>query len=189
MYSFNKFFIKIAEKYDIPPKLCWNLNSNEIESLLLNKLDLSKISLNKRNNCMIEYSIKGETFFYDKDAEKLINSLVLEDININSKLKGMPVCPGFVKGTVKIIEKIEDIYKMKEGDILVSHITYPTLVPAMKKASAIITNVGGFICHAAIIARELGIPCVVGTKYATKVLHDGDLVEVDADKGIIKILK
>jgi phosphohistidine swiveling domain-containing protein len=78
---------------------------------------------------------------------------------------------------------------MEKEDILVSQITYPSLLPAMKKAGAIITNVGGVICHAAIIARELNIPCIVGTKFATKVLKDGDLVEVDADTGVVRILE
>ena len=78
---------------------------------------------------------------------------------------------------------------MKKGDILVSIATNPNLVSAMKKASAIITNAGGLTCHAAIVSRELNIPCIVGTKVATKVLKDGDLVEVDADEGMVKILK
>ena len=79
--------------------------------------------------------------------------------------------------------------KMEKGNIMVAHTTFPALIPAMKKAAAIVTDDGGITCHAAIVARELKIPCVVGTKIATQVLKDGDLVEVDADKGIVKILK
>ncbi|MBU1164087.1 hypothetical protein KKA15_00820 [Patescibacteria group bacterium] len=75
---------------------------------------------------------------------------------------------------------------MNQGDILLSETTYPALVPAMKKAGAIITNVGGLTCHAAIVSRELKIPCVVGTKIATKVFKDGDKVEVLATRGIIR---
>jgi pyruvate,water dikinase len=67
--------------------------------------------------------------------------------------------------------------------------TRPEYVPLMKKAAGIITDEGGITCHAAIVSRELKIPCVIGTKIATKVLKDGDMVEVDADKGIVKILK
>jgi len=90
---------------------------------------------------------------------------------------------------VKIVESVEDIKKMNKGDILLSETTYPALLPAMKIAGAIITNIGGLTCHAAIVSRELGIPCVIGTKIATKVLRDGDLVEVDADKGVVRIIK
>lgn len=79
--------------------------------------------------------------------------------------------------------------KVKEGDILVTFMTTPVFVPAMEKAAAIVTDEGGILCHAAIVSRELGIPCVIGTKIATKVLKDGDFVEVDANRGIIKIIE
>lgn len=87
------------------------------------------------------------------------------------------------------METVDDMKKMEKGNILLSETTYPVLVPAMKLAGAIVTNVGGLTCHAAIVSRELKIPCVVGTKIATKVLRDGDLVEVDANKGVIKKIK
>ena len=78
---------------------------------------------------------------------------------------------------------------MPKGAVVVSGMTNPQLVPYLKKASAIITDEGGLTCHAAIAARELGIPAVVGTQNATQVLKDGDLVEVDANKGVVRILK
>jgi len=78
---------------------------------------------------------------------------------------------------------------MKKGDILVAAMTSPDYILAMKKASAIITDEGGMTCHAAIVSRELGIPCIVNTKIATRVLKDGDLVEVDTKKGVINIFK
>jgi pyruvate,water dikinase len=79
--------------------------------------------------------------------------------------------------------------KMETGDVLVSISTQPDLLPAMKKAVAFITDQGGVTSHAAIVAREMNTPCVIATKIATQILRDGDLVEVDADKGIVKILK
>ena len=78
--------------------------------------------------------------------------------------------------------------KFKRGDILVSPATNPNILPVMKIAAAIITDEGGITCHAAIVSREFKIPCVVGTKIATKVLKDGDLVEVDAEKGVVRKL-
>ncbi len=80
----------------------------------------------------------------------------------------------------------EDMAKLQQGDVLVSVATNPALLPAMKKASAIVTNMGGLTCHAAIVSRELGIPCVIGTKIATKWLKDGDKIEVDANTGIVR---
>ena len=80
--------------------------------------------------------------------------------------------------------------KIKNGDVMVSIQTMPELLPAMKKAAAFVTDMGGITSHAAIVSREMKTPCIVGTRVATKVLRDGDLVEVDANKGIVrKILK
>ena len=79
--------------------------------------------------------------------------------------------------------------KLKDGDVLVTNMTTPNYLVAMKKAVAFITDEGGITCHAAIIAREMKKPCIIGTKNATKVLKDGDLVEVDANKGIVRKLK
>jgi pyruvate, water dikinase len=96
---------------------------------------------------------------------------------------------GKVSATVKIVNVASDMDKMKLGDIIVSVATTPEIVKAMKKASAFITDEGGITCHAAIVARELKKPCIIGTKIATKVLKDGDLVEVDANRGEVKIIK
>ena len=77
---------------------------------------------------------------------------------------------------------------MNAGDILVSIATRPEMLPVMKKAAAIVTDEGGITCHAAIVSRELKIPCIVGTQTATSVLKDGDKVEVDTEKGVVKTL-
>ena len=78
---------------------------------------------------------------------------------------------------------------VSEGDILVSPMTTPNFLPAMKKAAAFVTDEGGIMCHAAIVAREMKKPCVIGTKFATQIFKDGDMVEVDANTGIITIIK
>ncbi|WP_457591325.1 pyruvate, water dikinase [Geoglobus sp.] len=100
-------------------------------------------------------------------------------------LKGLGASPGIGSGKVKVIMSEKEINKIEEGDILVTTMTTPDMVPAMKKASAIITDEGGLTCHAAIVSRELGVPAVVGTKEATKVLKDGMVVTVDGEKGIV----
>ncbi len=106
-----------------------------------------------------------------------------------SKLEGDCASPGKVRGVVAIINNPEENKKIEQADILVSLMTNPNLMPAIRKAKAIVTDYGGLTCHAAIVAREFGIPCIVGTKIATQVLKDGDLVEVDATHGIVNILK
>lgn len=104
-------------------------------------------------------------------------------------LKGIGASAGITKGKVKIILDHSQNSKMKEGDILVTEMTNPLFVPAIQKAKAIVTNIGGLTSHAAIIARELGIPCVVGTKNATKILKDGNKIKVDGTKGKVALIK
>lgn len=100
-------------------------------------------------------------------------------------LKGLPAAPGIGRGTVKIIKDITEIDLIKEGDVLVTTMTNPDMVPAMKKAKAVVTDEGGRTCHAAIVSRELQIPCIVGSKTATKDLKDGMQITVDAIRGIV----
>ena len=100
-------------------------------------------------------------------------------------VKGLGASPGIGIGKVKVILSEEEISKVEEGDVLVTTMTTPDMVPAMKKAAAIVTDEGGMTCHAAIVSRELGVPAVVGTKNATKVLKDGMIVTVDGDKGVV----
>jgi len=103
-----------------------------------------------------------------------------------SELKGMVAQKGKVTGRVRLILMEYQVENLEPGEILVASMTDPDMVPAMKKAAAIVTDEGGITCHAAIVSRELGTPCLIGTKIATKVFKDGDLVEVDADRGIVR---
>ena len=104
-------------------------------------------------------------------------------------INGQVACRGKVTGVVRVVLDPHNDKGFQQGDILVTSMTRPEFVPLMKKAGAVITNEGGITCHAAIVSRELKIPCIIGTKIATKLLKDGDIVEVDADKGIVKILE
>ena len=117
-----------------------------------------------------------------KDKQKNTNSLVKE-------VKGLSVSKGVYKGKVRLITDLNNLKGAIAGDVLVTHMTRPQFNLQIKNVGAIVTNEGGFLCHAAILAREFNIPCIVGTKIATKVFHDGDLVEVDADKGVVRILE
>lgn len=100
-------------------------------------------------------------------------------------LRGLGASPGLGTGAVKVIAGEREISKVREGDILVTSMTTPDMVPAMRRAAAIITDEGGMTCHAAIVSRELGVPAVVGTKEGTKVLKDGMIVTVDGERGLI----
>jgi pyruvate,water dikinase len=98
-------------------------------------------------------------------------------------VKGQGASPGIASGKVVIVKDIKDAGKVKEGDILVTKMTNPDMVPAMRRVAAIVTDEGGMTCHAAIVSRELGTPAVVGTKNATVVLKLGQMITVDGEKG------
>lgn len=114
-------------------------------------------------------------------------SLVEESIK-TGEIKGNVAYKGLVTGPVKLITRKEFINTIQDGDVVVAHMTTPDFTAALAKAKAIITDEGGVTCHAAIISRELKIPCIIGTKVATQILKTGDMVEVDAENGIVKII-
>ena len=112
-----------------------------------------------------------------------------EDVPTEEKLvplcKGLPAAPGIARGRVKCIKDISEIALVEDGDVLVTEMTNPDMVPAMKRAVAVVTDEGGRTCHAAIVSRELQIPCIVGASNATQVLETGQFVTVDAKRGIV----
>lgn len=106
-----------------------------------------------------------------------------------SEIHGFGASKGKVRGPAKIVISSKDFSKVNRGDILVAIMTSVDFIPVMERAAAFVTNEGGITSHASIVAREMGEPCIIGTKIATKVLKDGDLVEVDANSGIVRIIK
>ncbi len=135
-------------------------------------------------------------YYYEKNCIYFIsnanNSEWLNKISSHDKntiVKGSVACQGKVRGIVKIIANEKDLMKVTSKDIFVAKFTYPVFTPYMLKAKAVVTDDGGLTSHAAIIAREYKKPCIVGTQFASKVFKDRDIVEVDANKGIIKKIK
>jgi phosphoenolpyruvate synthase/pyruvate phosphate dikinase len=168
--------------------LLW-LWHDEIEKLLSGKkIDNSEIS---RRKAAISVLITEKSIVYEsgKEALESHNKFLKKYFPKAGELKGSCASSGKAKGRARIcLGSVDAMKKIKKGDILVTGMTTPDYVPAMRKAAAIITDEGGITCHAAIISRELRIPCIVGTKNATSILKDCDLVGVDAGKGIIKKL-
>jgi pyruvate,water dikinase len=101
-------------------------------------------------------------------------------------VRGLGAAPGVAGGPARVVKSRADGAALAEGDVLVTHMTAPDWVPLMRRAAAIVTDSGGMTCHAAIVSRELGIPCVVGTGNATRVLRDGEVVTVDATHGVVR---
>jgi len=131
------------------------------------------------------YSGKSMKTFQEDLNVELIDHVAKDD----GPIRGTAAYKGLAKGKVCLVITESDLKKMSPGDVLVAVMTRPDYIPAMKKAAAIVTDEGGVTCHAAIVSRELNIPCVIGTKIATKVLKDGDIVEVNANHSWVRILK
>lgn len=177
---------QIQSKTGIPvEKLIW-FNFWEIQKFLQGKLKLT----NKYYNQGYRYGILKDGTFYDTDKQFYLEVEKLHEVGKNIReFTGTIAQKGIVRGPCKIVMHYSEIDKVKEGDILVASMTRPDMLPAMKKASAFVTDEGGITSHAAIISRELKKPCITATKIATKVLKDGDIVEVDANKGIVRKVK
>lgn len=144
----------------------------------------------RENGFIIYYKDKGHEIEYvDYDQAKKELSQAAFGALDTSEIKGSVAQGGQATGKAKIVLNAKDFNKFNEGDILVTSMTRPEFVPLMKKAGAVITDEGGVTCHAAIVSRELKLPCIIGTKTATQVLKDDMQVEVDANNGLIKILK
>ncbi len=158
------------------------------DGTLFEPLDLY-IKLNHQNNFSSEWSVifnNGSIYSIDK---KLTWQEKDGGEEIADVIRGKTAYPGFVKGRVRLIISKDDLDTIQNGEILVTNMTTPEFVPALQKVVAFITDEGGITSHAAIIAREMKKPCIIGTKNATKKLKSGDEVEVDANNGIIRILK
>ncbi len=147
----------------------------------------SKQELEKRKKYYTLYSHYLETdISFEEVAKEHEFEIVEEILNEVNEVRGDIAMRGKARGIVKIIFKTEDCNEVEIGNILVAPMTTPDHIIAMDKASAFVTDEGGITCHAAIVAREFGKPCIVGTHNATKVFKDGDLVFVDADEGVVR---
>ncbi|MFQ5532052.1 MAG: PEP-utilizing enzyme, partial [Candidatus Nanoarchaeia archaeon] len=166
------------------------INKDEVMKIINRKVSNKEIlEFKKRTKGCFMLNQKVYTL---SELDKVLgkNELGLEKITEDvDEFFGDSAYKGIVEGTVKVIKGFNDLDKISKGDILVTEMTNPKYLPAIKKASAVVTNEGGTLCHAAIVAREMKKPCIIGTKVATKVLSDGTKIMVDANNGIVKILE
>ena len=186
----EKLIVKMAKNLAQETGLDYQLilcsTDEEFRKYLLGKGNLPpKEVLAKRDKATALLCKDGEIeIIFGKDLGKIQQILnPTKDIN---ELKGVSAFGGKVVGKVKIIFYPNQHVEFQQGDILVTGMTRPDFLPIMKKARAVVTDSGGLLCHAAITARELKIPTIIGTQTATKVFKDGDLVEVDANTGTVR---
>ncbi len=189
-YSSEPLFKEIAKRLHLTlDQVRYSLKQELVKALDTGQIDANE--LNERIKFSVARVLDGKFEFISKDhAQRFFSQIYKEEVYENiTQILGTTAFEGQVEGITKLVNHPNEMFKMDKGDIMVSHSTNPNLVSAMKKASAIITDVGGITCHAAIVSRELKIPCIVGTRIATKILKDGTHVQVDASTGVIKILK
>lgn len=169
----------IAERFGLEVNELVYLTGDEIVGLLEGGKGVDKKEIKSRisNYALIEETGKF-TLLSGSQVRRVTQRIIEETV-----VKGTVANRGRATGEAKLIYEVEDIPKVNKGDIIVSPMTHPKLVPAIIRSSGIITDFGGILCHAAIVSREFGIPCIVGTKTATKVFKDGDLIELNAYEG------
>jgi phosphoenolpyruvate synthase/pyruvate phosphate dikinase len=190
------FLNAVAKEIKVTYPEFMRLSTGEVDKALQG--EISSAELKKRadfrkdkNDWMFFSNDNGGAVLCEEpsDIKKLKDVMIPKADKSAKEIKGQVGNPGKYIGPARIIMNTHDFHKMKPGDVLVSTMTTPDFVILMQKSGAIVTDIGGLLCHAAIVSREIGTPCVIGTRFATQVLKDGDIVEVDADKGVVRILK
>lgn len=181
---------EIARRLYLSVKQLRNLYQHEIVAALAGKID-PMVVFEKKGNMVgwgFDREMKKRFFFKLSEVRIFFNHLEQNSHGLhgNDEHKGLCASPGEVRGKVAVLNSPADNFKVKTGNILFAHTTTVDYLPAMKKAAGFVTEIGALTCHAAVVAREFGVPCIVGLKDATKNFHDGDLVEVNANKGIVK---
>ena len=191
-YALEKILEEFGRRTGLNLEQVRFLAPREFRLALLENQDFSTLT-KARMEYSLHVSNEGNTVFFQgeqaKKVKKKMNfNLHQDDLKESKLVSGQPAYPGIVRGRVKIVNTINEIFKVHQGNILVSRMTNPSILPAMKKAVAIVTDIGGITCHAAIVARELRKPCIIGTKVATQIFKDGDEIEVDANEGRVYLL-
>lgn len=187
--TFHYFLKEFASRYRLAFKDLLNCLPAEIDKVIeTGILPLKELSKRKKL-FLLQAGAERIKIITGKEVIRAFKSYQEVDRGDMKQILGLAVSKKEkVIGRVRIINSSKDMSKMKKNEVLVAEMTSPEYIVAMRKALAVITDEGGMTCHAAIVSRELSIPCIVGTKFVTKVLKTGDLVEVDAIKGIVKRL-
>lgn len=210
-YIIDKKTKKVIEKNIAEKEYMVIKNENGVGTRVVNVKDVlgedaikAEALSDKELNTLIERGLKVEKLYgsvqdtewgFDRDTKEFyflqsrpittLGDKEEKEEKLITLVKGLPASPGIGRGKVKLIKDISEINLVEEGDVLVTAMTNPDMVPAMRKCAGVVTDEGGRTCHAAIVSRELQIPCIVGAKTATKTLKTGDSVTVDAVRGIV----
>jgi phosphohistidine swiveling domain-containing protein len=176
----NPLFLEIAKRFSLTVKELKFLTPSEIK-LLLQGRQLDVVNLMKqREKCFFTHT-HGHFVLHEN------SSLIIDDRIESEEIKGQGTFPAVYKGRVRLIKDQDDMQNVEDGDVIVLQMTTTDIIAkGLKKVGAIITDEGGLTCHAAVVSREFKIPALIGTGNATKILKDGDMVEVDTEKGMVR---
>ncbi len=183
----QKLLAEISDRIDYNADDIKYANETEIASLILEQKPSLQVLKERRSMSAFVWTREGYSVLVGDEARELREHLLGGETHDEvDDIRGLSASTGKAKGVVRVVNSSTEINKVNDGDILVAVMTRPDYVPAMKKAAAIVTDEGGITSHAAIVSRELGIPCIIGTKVATSVFKDGDLVQVNANHGWVR---
>jgi len=187
MYYFDLFLEEVARRTNYSKRETTFMIFDEMKDVLFKKKEIHQELAQRAQQCFFAVTAEGYFIVGGKDAKAyFVLSHSPEQEQEVMEIRGVAASPGYARGRVRIIRKTEEMKEFQVGEMLVTNQTTPEFMPIMKKAAAIVTEQGGITSHAAIVARELGKPCVIGTKIATSALRDGEVVEVDANNGIVR---
>ena len=187
-YHMRPWFEEVARRLSLTIRqVRYMLPADLEEALIHNRID-RKVLDERYEYCVIEVASGHFYPHYREDAKRIFAKFETRIDEGKTEIQGTCAQPGTVRGAARVLLSAHNIAAMQDGEILITMMTTPDFVPAMRKAKAIVTDEGGITSHAAIISRELGIPCIVGTKVATKFFKTGDFIEIHAANGIVRKL-
>ncbi len=171
-----------------PEKMTANLLHSELMDFIKkgNLPNYKDVQQRVKQDYIYYFENNKVTILHDAATIKLAIKMIKNSQEKNKQIKGMIAFKGKIKGRVVLVLSKEDLSKVKKGNVLVAKTTMPDFTHEMHRAAAFVTEEGGVTSHAAVVARELKKPCIVGTGNCTKILKDGDVIEVNAEKGIVR---
>ena len=185
-YHAELLFLEIAKQTKNSVGFIKDLLPDEVGDLLSGKR-VDKNMVEQRNKNGVVFALGGNIYvLYGKEAVAFEEKYMPKIKNEEKIFSGRIACKGYAKGKAKIVLGVKDFHKLQKGDILIVSNTSPDFMPILSKAAAIVAEEGGITAHVSVVSRELGIPCVVGIHHIINYLKDNDLIEVDANKGIVR---
>lgn len=189
LHYLNVVLCEIGRRTGFSEREIWYTLPSEIKSILSGKTN-NKLARERMQHCLFHWNSHANLLehgigdFASAKEKEIFHSISHKNDII--EVSGMVASRGSVRGKARVTMSAKEAHLVQPGEILVTSMTTPDFVTAVKKAAAVVTNEGGILCHAAVISREFGIPCIVGTRIATKIFKTGDMLEIDGELGVVR---